>query len=174
MGGFGSGKHSGRRTTGSMMALDVRKVHDITSSTIAVEFTYEGKTTTIKLDWTPCTYGGARAWWVCSQCRRRVAILYLGNVLACRHCHCLAYQSDRTKKSHEPYDRSNAVRATLGWGGGCMSPIGEKPKGMHWATYSRLLSTLHRHQLDALGFNRVWIDKTMRKLDKVTEGLERY
>ena len=43
---------------------------------------------TVHLAWTPCHYGGQRAWWLCParSCGRRVAVLY-GGVFACRHCH---------------------------------------------------------------------------------------
>ena len=39
------------------------------------------------LSWTLCQYGGARPWFLCPSCRRRVAILYGGAVFACRHCY---------------------------------------------------------------------------------------
>ena len=49
------------------------------------------------LDWTPCTYGGRRAWWRCPAvgCWRRVAVLHGGRVFACRQCNHLAYASQR-------------------------------------------------------------------------------
>jgi hypothetical protein len=36
---------------------------------------------------TPCNLGGSRAWFICpaARCGRRVAILYGGGILACRH-----------------------------------------------------------------------------------------
>jgi hypothetical protein len=80
-------------------------------------------------------YGGKRPWFLCPArgCGRRVAVLYGGGIFACRHCHRLAYQSQR----EQPHSRA-MIRTT--WGG---SPsLGEsfpaKPKGMHWRTYERL------------------------------------
>jgi hypothetical protein len=51
----------------------------------------------IGLDWTPCTYGGQRAWFLCpaAGCGRRVATLYGGAIFACRHCYRLVYPSQR-------------------------------------------------------------------------------
>ncbi len=51
------------------------------------------------LDWTPCTFGGRRAWFLCPAkgCGRRVARLYVGSagIFACRHCYQLAYACQR-------------------------------------------------------------------------------
>lgn len=52
----------------------------------------------------PCHFGGTRKWFLCPArgCGRRVAVLYGGRIFACRHCHDLAYESQREK----PYDRA--------------------------------------------------------------------
>lgn len=47
------------------------------------------------LDWTACNFGGKRAWFLCSGCWRRVAILYGGDNFACRRCFGLSYPSQR-------------------------------------------------------------------------------
>lgn len=51
----------------------------------------------VALERTQCHYGGERVWFRCPArgCGRRVAILYGGGIFACRHCHCLAYESQR-------------------------------------------------------------------------------
>lgn len=103
----------------------------------------------VRIEWTPCNYGGRRAWWVCPDCGRRVAVLYGGRKYSCRHCHDLAYKSTRTAPGAECYARANKIRARLGWGGGVASPMGGKPKGMHWKTYGRLLCQLNVHCIDA-------------------------
>ncbi|CZG10327.1 TPA: hypothetical protein JBE46_02375 [Legionella pneumophila subsp. pneumophila] len=56
------------------------------------------------LNWTPCRFGGERPWFICPAkgCQRRVAILYSGSIYACRHCHQLAYTSQR----EADYDRA--------------------------------------------------------------------
>ena len=95
----------------------------------------------VYLDRTPCTYGGARAWFRCPArgCGRRVAILYGGAIFACRHCYRLAYPSQR----EPPYDRAARRaaqnRARLGRETGTLNGPGRrKPKGMHGRTYERL------------------------------------
>ena len=60
---------------------------------------------TIKLQSTPCHYGGERWWYTCPMCERRVGVLYYrqavlmrGGEWACRHCHDLTYTS--TQEAH--------------------------------------------------------------------------
>jgi len=51
----------------------------------------------VSITWTACHYGGTRPWFICPAlgCYRRVAILYIGVGVACRHCLHLAYESQR-------------------------------------------------------------------------------
>jgi hypothetical protein len=50
----------------------------------------------VELGRTPCTFGGARRWFICPGCGRRCALLYcVGGLFRCRHCHDLAYCSTR-------------------------------------------------------------------------------
>ena len=69
------------------------------------------------LDWTPCNYGGKRAWFLCpgKGCGRRVAILYGGAIFACRHCHKLAYPCQRETVLDRVARRANRIRRRLGW-----------------------------------------------------------
>lgn len=94
----------------------------------------------VRLDWTPCTYGGSRAWFLCpaAGCGRRVAILYGGGIFACRHCHRLAYPSQREVSHDRASRRANKIRERLGWEPGILNGSGWKPKGMRWRTYERL------------------------------------
>ncbi|CAM3757813.1 hypothetical protein [Polaromonas hydrogenivorans] len=94
----------------------------------------------VRLAWTPCTYGGQRAWWLCPAvgCGRRVAVLYGGSVFACRHCQRLADKSQRETPNDRAYRRANDLRDRLGWVPGVIHGAGVKPKGMHWRTYWRL------------------------------------
>src|SRR5262245_45712213 len=45
----------------------------------------------VGLEWTTCHFGGVRPWFRCParDCRRRVAVLYGGRILACRQCYRL-------------------------------------------------------------------------------------
>lgn len=121
----------------------------------------------VTVDWTPCNYGGKRPWWICPLCGMRVAILFGGRKYACRNCHDLTYKSTRTAPDLRHYARANKVRTRLGWGGGVASPMGERPKGMHWKTYLRLLNQLSGHGLAAL-------PNTEKLASQVTRMMKRY
>jgi hypothetical protein len=74
-------------------------------------------------------------------CGRRVAVLYMGGeYFACRHCYNLAYKSQRETKANRSYRGADKVRNKLGWQLGIANPLEEKPKGMHWKTYNRLVN----------------------------------
>jgi len=94
----------------------------------------------VAIDRTPCNYGGSRVWFRCPAkgCGRRVAILYGGEIFACRHCYKLAYESQR----EAPHDRAlrctQAIRVKLGGSPSLAEAFPEKPKGMHWRTYNKL------------------------------------
>lgn len=96
----------------------------------------------VRLNWTDCTLGGRRAWFICPAegCGRRVALLYIGGagIFACRHCYKLAYACQRETADDRAMRRADTIRRRLGWGAGIANPEGDKPKGMHWRTYERL------------------------------------
>ncbi|MEF8766366.1 MULTISPECIES: hypothetical protein [Candidatus Accumulibacter] len=93
----------------------------------------------VRFDHTPCTYGGARRWWVCPSCGRRVAVLYgPGNLFACRQCYHLVYASQREAEDDRARRQAEKLRRRLGWPAGIANPDGGKPKGMHWRTFERL------------------------------------
>lgn len=87
---------------------------------------------------TKCTFGGARPWFLCPCCGRRVAILYGGAMFACRRCRKLAYESQRESAGDRAIRRADAIRDRLGWQAGILNPDGWKPRGMHWRTFWRL------------------------------------
>ena len=91
-----------------------------------------------------CTLGGRRAWLLCPAqgCGRRVALLYIGGagIFACRHCYKLAYQCQRETDDDRAMRRADNIRRRLGWEAGIATPEGDKPKGMHWRTYERLVA----------------------------------
>lgn len=94
----------------------------------------------VTLEWTPCNFGGRRAWFLCPArgCGRRVAILYGGGIFACRHCHKLAYECQRETDVVRAMRRADSIRRRLGWEAGIANPEGGKPKGMHWRTFDRM------------------------------------
>jgi len=96
----------------------------------------------VLLQWTLCNFGGKRPWFICpvSGCGRRVAILYGGRIFACRHCHQLAYPSQRETYDDRAARRADKVREKLGWEPGILNGRSwTKPKGMHQRTFERLL-----------------------------------
>ena len=106
----------------------------------------------ISIEWTPCNYGGMRAWFRCPAlgCNRRVAILYGGEHFACRHCHQLAYPCQRDSGNDGTFRQVRKMRSRLGWGRGIISGCGERPKGMHWSTYLRLFEEVTQLQMQLL------------------------
>jgi hypothetical protein len=96
---------------------------------------------TVPLSWTPCNYGGQRPWFICPGrgCNKRVANLYLmGKYFLCRHCHDLAYSSQRDSEDSRLLHKSRKICRRLG-----AKTIEDlyttpKPKGMHWKTYGWL------------------------------------
>lgn len=101
----------------------------------------------VRLETTPCRYGGIRYWFRCPAvgCGRRVAILYgAGRYFACRHCYHLAYSSQREGASDRAMRRADKLRARLGWEPGILNGEGGKPKWMRWRTYERLSEQAER------------------------------
>ena len=98
----------------------------------------------VYLDWTPCNYGGERAWFRCpaSCCGRRVAILYYGGIFACRHCYRIAYTSQRENYWGRAQIRADKIRDRLGWS----DEYGPKPKWMRWRTFERLVEEHDRNE----------------------------
>lgn len=94
----------------------------------------------VLVDWTNCHLGGRRPWFLCPArgCGRRVAILYGGRIFACRHCHRLAYASQRERADDRATRLADRIRNKLEWELGILNGDGDKPKGMHWCTFDRL------------------------------------
>lgn len=94
------------------------------------------------LEWTDCTMGGRRAWFLCPArgCGRRVALLYVGasGIFVCRHCNQLAYSCQRETADDRAARRADTIRRRLGWRVGILNPSGGRPKGMRWRTFERL------------------------------------
>jgi len=89
--------------------------------------------------WTPCTYGGKRTWFLCPQCKKRVALLYADKKqFLCRHCCNLTYASQNQQPYERLMEKARAIRRRLGGSGYLPEYIPEKPKYMHWKTYIRL------------------------------------
>jgi hypothetical protein len=111
---------------------------------------------------TPCHFGGVRPWFVCPgvvngvPCGRRVGKLYgSGRYFLCRHCHGLAYQSQREQPHERALRRANGIRVRLGGEPGMLCPFPWKPKGMHWRTYGRLRQ--RAQDAEMMAEERLWV-----------------
>lgn len=101
---------------------------------------WEEKEYSVDLQWTACHLGGQRPWFLCPRCGRRVAVLWGGDIYACRHCHKLAYPSQREAPHDRLLSRALKIRDRLGWD----DAYGPKSKGMHWKTFHRLVQKYER------------------------------
>jgi hypothetical protein len=109
------------------------------------------------LVWTRCNYGGRRPWFICPgmirgrSCGRRVAVLIgAGPYFLCRHCHNLTYQSRNENEADRLLRKARKIRERLGADINHTVPILEKPKGMHWKTFSRLVLQAKRASTKSL------------------------
>ena len=123
----------------------------------------------VRIEWTPCNYGGTRAWFRCPAvgCGRRVAILYGGTIFACRHCYRLAYSSQRENLDDRATRRADKIRDRLGWTPGILNGHGIKPKGMHSRTYQRLAIQHDAH----VGISLNMIQQRMRMIETKLGGI---
>jgi hypothetical protein len=92
----------------------------------------------IPLVWSDCRYGSKRPYFLC-KCDNMVEHLYShGGAFLCRWCLNLAYPCQSESKGDRAARRANKVRIKLNGNEGILTPIPDKPKSMHWRTYSRL------------------------------------
>lgn len=85
---------------------------------------------------TACAYGGARQWFACPWCTRRVAVLNLRRgYFACRCFQRVAYSSQSEDDIDRLWRKRNKIEGRLGghW---------RQPKGIRQHTYDRLVSAL--------------------------------
>jgi hypothetical protein len=96
----------------------------------------------VPVQWTRCNFSGFRAWFQCpvTGCGRRVAILYLSEMFACRHCCHIVYASQREPAHLRAMNKARAILEKIGGSGDMSEPFPKKPKGMHRRTYLRLRS----------------------------------
>ena len=90
----------------------------------------------VHLIYRPCNFGGARPWFGCPRCARKVAVLYLRvGRFACRHCQSVAYSSQAENVMARMWRKQYQLEEKLGdyW---------QRPKGMRLRTYERLMDRL--------------------------------
>lgn len=91
---------------------------------------------TVRLERTPCTYGGTRPWLLCPHCLRRCAVIYTGRRPLCRRCLRLAYPSQSETALDRCHRRSQKMFQRIGVEDPCQPMV--RPKGMHRKTFERL------------------------------------
>ena len=136
-----------------------------------IELTAPGKEmhmTAVELDKTAQHFGGSRVWWKCPCCHERVGLLYWQSWRwQCRKCAELVHPSTRQTESSSAYSRVNRVRRKLGWGGGLLSPMAGRKKGMHMRTYSRLLKELSQASVAAVGAGDANIERLSKRIKRI-------
>lgn len=126
----------------------------------------------VQIEWTPCHLGGARPWFLCParDCGKRVAVLYGGEIFACRRCHRLAYPSENENRRDRAMRRAERLRDRLQWPPGVFEGSGwGRPKHMHHATYLRLVKEYERREAEALGAVTDWLSRRDGMLAKCAE-----
>ena len=85
----------------------------------------------IPITYTPCNFGGSRAWFVC-DCGRRAGRLFIHrDRFACRHCFNLAYPCQNEVPYHRKKRRIRKLESRLKNGDA-------RPKWMHQTTYRKI------------------------------------
>ena len=115
----------------------------------------------IRLDQTPCNFGGYRYWFICPDCGRRVGVLYGAGIrFLCRHCYNLAYASQNETPSDRLLRKTRKLRKRLGVSEVMTEPVLFKPKGMHQKTFDKLLRQ-HRQLEGAV------VDNMLSEMDRM-------
>jgi hypothetical protein len=79
----------------------------------------------------------------CPGCTRRVADLYpKGAYFRCRKCCGVGYRSQRQTRVERGLEKAARIKRQLGGTGEYGERVPERPKGMQWRTYLRLLEDL--------------------------------
>jgi hypothetical protein len=88
-------------------------------------------------------FAGPRWLFCCPGCSRRVADLYPhGDYFRCRRCCGLRYQSQRETRRARGLKKAARIKQQLGGTGKYGERVPDRPKGMQWRTYLRLLAEL--------------------------------
>ena len=126
--------------------LSLRATVDIHDGYLAISFASSAlqaharsRSFTVSLARTTCFYGGSRHWFLCPNpgCRRRAAILYIKDDLACRKCRGFSYETQRIAVGSRAFARAQTLRLQLGGSPELHHPFPAKPRRMHEWTYTR-------------------------------------
>lgn len=192
MGGSGSGRWGGRQRCEYCVAIDVRdwqrrRLLDNVGGGFQCHWSLgEGRACSVwvnvqlhglmlsfasdsgesvELARTPCHYGGTRPWFLCPDCHRRCAKLFLrrGRFL-CRVCHRLGYVSQLAASAERPRIMAQRLRRRLGGDPNLCVPFPLKPEGMPWRTYYRLRAKGENYEMRAFAGLAAWVERLKRSM----------
>lgn len=119
--------------------IDARVLRDEAGAALILNYRANGAPMCdrIRLESSPCRFGGARWFALCPKTGRRVSYLYLGLAGALsRHAYGLAFDSQRESALDRSLRRRDKALAKMK----SDSPLKlDRPKGMHLRTYGRAL-----------------------------------
>ena len=92
----------------------------------------------VRIERTPCHFGGSRPWFRCPRCWSLRAVIYgvaSDGKFGCRRCLRLGYASEGESRIDRINRKLQKLQAKLG-------EDGEKPKWMRWRTFDRICARL--------------------------------
>lgn len=166
-----AGRKSDRAVADKQTQIDIRTLRrsgHIEPGAQQVALNIDGKPVQVRLDYTHCHLGGQRVWWRCPYCAGAwpsctcaARALLAGPAGDCA-TGLVAGDSDKA------FRRADRIcRARLGWVPGVAFGEGHRPKGMHRATYDKLLNRYRAAELQVLGAMAHYIDRVNDKLGRI-------
>lgn len=127
---------------------------------------YQGREWPVRFDYSKMRFEGQRRWLLCPACEQRRLRLFIDvDVLACRGCLGLVYESQREGRRRRMFRKAEKIRARLGWAPGIISPDGPKPHRMHMKTFRSLKSELDALTAALLVDMNAWLEKAESLLE---------
>src|SRR5258706_10051882 len=96
----------------------------------------------VPLRYSDTNFGGRRIWLSCPKCGRRCSVLYGGSRFRCRICHRLVYNTQYVPTWERLREKADRIHLRLGGSGDASDDLPDKPKGMHWKTFERLVEQM--------------------------------
>ncbi len=124
-------------------------------------------TQVVKINRTPCTFGGSRPWFLCPVCKKqRVFIYYKDRRWACRVCSNLCYrvQQLNARKRHRYMVEQIQSKKLGGTASGGLAL--KRPFRMRVDTYIKILNELSWHQRQSFKHLAAWFQRLKESTDK--------
>jgi hypothetical protein len=141
-----SGRHGWRWTVDGETVASIGLSVEHSASCILFDYrqTVDGKSSdikvTVRIEPTPCHFGGSRWWFRCPNCARRCARLFLVvGGMGCQRCLRIIYASQRDDAIGRSWRRTQKIERALGIDGG-------SGRRMHEKTRERLYDALEREE----------------------------